>query len=120
VGKEQIAGLVAALKRFTATEDEVRRSAWMETVEDLAAGLEGIPGTRVTVTGGRIPMLHLMLTDVDLPSGVELAASLTQGDPSVHVNTSRIYDDVLVFNPLCLLEGDVGKISARVRAELEP
>ena len=104
VGKEQIAGLVTALKQFVETDEDTRRRAWSTRVEEIAEGLRMFSGAEVTVSDhGAIPSVHVRFDSVD---GKSLILQLNAQKPAVHVNASRVHEDVLVLNPVCLREGD--------------
>lgn len=114
VGKEQIAGLIAALRRFVDTDEETRRRKWCDDVDAIADGLRALDGAEVTVSdGGAIPSVHVRLPGVD---GYDLTRRLNGHEPSVHVNASRVHEDVLVINPVCLRDGDVERLIAAFRA----
>jgi len=108
VGKEQIAGLVTALRRFVDADETERRSRWVTKVDAIAKGLSGIAGAHVEIAdGGAIPSVHVKFDSID---GMTLTKRLNANQPSVHVNASRVHEDVLVLNPVCLREGDVEKL----------
>ena len=44
-----------------------------------------------------------------------MAQQLMEGDPSIHISTSGIYDGVLIFNPLCLSEDMIKPIADRLK-----
>ncbi|MBE84908.1 MAG: hypothetical protein CME21_20315, partial [Gemmatimonadetes bacterium] len=116
VGKEQIAGLVTALKHFVETDEETRRSGWLQTVETLADGLRELDGLSVRVFDrGAIPSLHVKLEKVN---GKTMTRKLNANRPGVHVNASRVHEDVLVLNPVCLREGDTDRLIDVFRATL--
>jgi D-glucosaminate-6-phosphate ammonia-lyase len=116
VGKEQIAGLVTALKHFVETDEETRRSGWRQTVETLADGLRELDGLSVRVFDrGAIPSLHVKLEKVN---GKTMTRKLNANRPGVHVNASRVHEDVLVLNPVCLREGDTDRLIDVFRATL--
>jgi D-glucosaminate-6-phosphate ammonia-lyase len=114
VGKEQIAGLVTALKQFVETDEGARRDVWVNRVDEMSEGLRSIPEVEVTVSdGGAIPSLHVKLEGVD---GLALTQHLNAQSPAVHVNASRVHEDVLVLNPVCLREGDIPKLIEAFKA----
>ena len=116
VGKEQIAGLVTALLRFVEEEDDVRRQRWVDRVDELVVALKDVPGVEVVVEdGGAIPAVHVKLLTTD---GLTATRSLNAYQPSVHVNASLVYEDVLVLNPVCLRDGDVSELVAAFKAVL--
>lgn len=113
VGKEQIAGLMVALKKFVTEDDEVRHARWAGLIELLAGEMGELPGADVDVNLERVvPMLYVRLHDTD--AGIEVVTHLMDGDPSVHVNTAGVYDGVLSISPICLNENQIAKIAKRL------
>ncbi len=106
VGKEQIAGLVTALKQFVDADESARREGWLSTVNEIADGLRQINDAEVRVSdGGAIPSVQIRIASVD---GMTLMKRLNAHMPSVHANASRVHEDTIVLNPVCLRDGDVG------------
>ena len=106
VGKEQIAGLVTALKQFVDADESARREGWLSTVNEIADGLRQINDAGVRVSdGGAIPSVQIRIASVD---GMTLMKRLNAHMPSVHANASRVHEDTIVLNPVCLRDGDVG------------
>jgi D-glucosaminate-6-phosphate ammonia-lyase len=116
VGKEQIAGLMAALMRFVDEDDDVRWNRWMDTVNELVEALSDVRGIEVVVEdGSAIPSIHVKLLSTD---GLSATRKLNAYQPSVHVNASRVYEEVLVLNPVCLRDGDVPELVSAFKAVL--
>ncbi len=119
VGKEQIVGLVVALRLFVAEGDAIRSSRWQATVEALVREMGTLRHARATVgmsPGRPVPVAHLAVDESAAGmTAIEVARRLAAGDPPIHVNPARVYDGVLLFNPLCLRIGDVAVIARRVR-----
>lgn len=116
-GKEQIVGLMVALRRFVAESDEIRQARWGALMANLVAVMRNLPGARAQVDQRRaIPVLRLTL---DAPErGIEVVQKLMRGTPAVHVNTSGVYEGVLTFSPLCLKPEDIDLIARQVRTAL--
>lgn len=69
VGKEEIAGLVAAVERFVSLDHDAIKSQWFQTVEGWHAAFSGISGIVASIdprnsAGQPIPRLHLTIDDV--------------------------------------------------------
>ena len=118
VGKEEIVGLITALRLFVAEGDEARKAVWEATMAALANALGDLPHAqvRVVVNPGRpVPMVRLEVDEQAAGiTGVDLVRQLIAGDPSIHVNTSGVYEGTLIFGPMCLKEGDVEAVSGRL------
>ncbi len=118
VGKEEIVGLVTALRRFIEEGDEARHAGWEATVRALEGSVRDLPHvqTAFLINPGRpIPMLRLQVDEAAAGmTGVELAQELMSGEPSIHVNEGQVHDGVLLFSPMCLREGHVEAIAGRL------
>lgn len=120
-GKEEIVGLLTALRLFLAEKSDERHARWLGVCEEIADGLAGLPGADVAVVRRttRIPVVELTAREDELGfSARDLVKRLQDGDPPVHANHSRVRDGIVVFGPTCLREGDAAVVIARVRAEL--
>jgi len=123
VGKEEIVGLVTALRLFIAENPAERRDRWMTLMSALASALDGLPNCRVALvddpTHDDMPLVDVTLDRrASNRSALELARELQTGSPAIYVNAGRLDDGVLRFGPMCLAEGDPPRIAARLRALL--
>jgi D-glucosaminate-6-phosphate ammonia-lyase len=118
VGKEEIVGLITALRIFVAEGDEVRAERWATSIRSLGEALEGLPNIVVEtlINPGRpVPMLRLKLDeDKSGMTAVSLAKQLIKGDPCIHPGTGEMYEGELSFGPMCLRDGDVEAIAKRL------
>jgi D-glucosaminate-6-phosphate ammonia-lyase len=121
-GKEEIVGLLTALRLFLAEDSEARHARWLALCQEIVDGLTGLRGASVTLVHRRlrgVPAVELTIAEHELGfSARELVKRLQDGDPSVHANHGRVRDGIVVFGPTCLREGDAAVVIARVRAEL--
>jgi D-glucosaminate-6-phosphate ammonia-lyase len=119
VGKEEIVGLVTALRLFVAEGDEVRRARWQAVVDKLSGMLQGIACLTVETSmnpGRPVPMVQLELDETGAGmSAVELVKRLMAGEPSVHVSASGVYEGQFAMSPMCLRDGDLEAIAGRLR-----
>ena len=116
-GKEQIAGLMVALRRFVEEGDDVRHGRWLDLIERLKSSIGDLPECEISVDAHHaIPILRLSLEDS--AKGIGLVQRLMAGDPSIHVSTSGVYDGVLVFNPVCLSEDMIQPIANQLKTLL--
>jgi L-seryl-tRNA(Ser) seleniumtransferase len=115
VGKETIIGLLVALQRFVAENDESRTRRFQVLIQRLYNALSGVDHADLRMTTGTVPKLELHVSK-DIPrTAMELCIELERGDPSIHADASQAPAGVLVFNPWCLRVGDPEKIAARVK-----
>ena len=121
-GKEEIAGLLTALRLFLEQDHEVAREQWLRCCRKIVAGLEGLAGTMVSLIEANsrgVPEVHLAVEPGKLGfTAADLIKRLQDGNPSVHANHARVRDGVVVFGPTCLKPGDVATVIERVRCEL--
>jgi D-glucosaminate-6-phosphate ammonia-lyase len=105
-GKEEIGGLLTALRLFVAEGDAARHGRWLKDCETVAAALEGY---LVTVTGGNdtsaIPTVEIMLDPRRM--GVrELCLRLERAEPAIVLDPAQRDKGVATVNPMCLKPGE--------------
>jgi D-glucosaminate-6-phosphate ammonia-lyase len=97
VGKEEIVGLLVALERFAANEEDVRRAVWRRTLETIVATAGPVRGMTLRILHGPVPLLELRTGDADA-----LAARLASGTPPILCLLAHRHDNVLMFSPVSL------------------
>jgi L-seryl-tRNA(Ser) seleniumtransferase len=114
-GKEEIAGLIAALRRFVAQDPAARTARWTARLEAL-----DVPGAVLVPDRARpgLPLLELRYADRATAEAAE--AALRAREPAVHVDASRIRRGVLAVNPIALDEADLPDLAAALRAVSPP
>jgi D-glucosaminate-6-phosphate ammonia-lyase len=99
VGKEEIAGLLAALEHFVARDEEAMGASYLQRLGAIGAVLAAEPGIRTRLVPGTadapIPLLELTL---DGP-GHDLVRRLQHGDPPVHLGERGAAQGVLTISP---------------------
>ena len=117
-GKEEIVGLLTALRLFLAEGDTARHARWLKDCETVAAALGGC---LVTVTGSNdvsaVPMVEITL-DAERISVTELCLRLQHGEPAIAVDPASRERGVLTVNPMCLRPGDAETVGKRIAAVL--
>jgi L-seryl-tRNA(Ser) seleniumtransferase len=111
VGKEEIVGLLVALRRFVAEGDTARMArltASLEAVRDAAGALPGLE-----IAAGPLPLLLVRLADRAAAQAAE--ARLRARRPAIHVGQARLREGVLVVNPLALAERDLAPLGLALR-----
>ncbi len=111
IGKEEIAGLCAALKRFTATDEAAHRNAWLARLQRIVA-LAG--GDGLSIAGGAIPILTVKTPDLD--SAMTLARALAAGSPAIHCGLGQRDEGVLTFNPVAMTDTQAEEVGRRLAA----
>lgn len=122
-GKEEIVGLLTALKMFLEENTEERHKRWLGLCQEVANGLKGVKGATVTLVDKKYkgaPAVELTIHEGELGfSARDLVKRLQDGNPSVHANHARVRDGMVVFGPTCMKPGDPAIVVERVRAELK-
>ena len=106
VGKEEIAGLVAAVRAYLKQDPEAWRQEQADKIQTLRAGLEQFPHLRVATTDSGESGYPLLAVELEEnPSGltlVDLVLGLLEGDPSVAVGQQEMPRGCLTLNPVSL------------------
>jgi L-seryl-tRNA(Ser) seleniumtransferase len=123
VGKEEIVGLVTALRLFVSEDPEVRSRRWQSLLEELVAAAGTLPHVRfevAAVTAGReVPSAWLYLDEAAVGiTALELVRRLQNGEPSIQANPSRVREGAVGFGPMCLKPGEPEAVGQRLRALL--
>ena len=122
VGKEEIVGLLTALRLFT-TDNGAREEHWRAISSALGAALKAVPGLDVATSGDArrsgIPYVTVRLPPrADGLDAMKLVARLESGAPSVRCNLSDAAVGTLILSPVCLGEDQVPAIAAKFREAL--
>lgn len=124
VGKEEIVGLLEALRLFASTDEAAQRAELMGVAQTLHDCLLGIAHTSVEISGGTyrpgIPGVRLRL-DEDAAGlrAVDLVKRLEDGDPSIHTDHAHLRDGIITMGTMCLKAGEPAAIAARIREILD-
>jgi D-glucosaminate-6-phosphate ammonia-lyase len=106
VGKEEIAGLVCALERFVARDENAHAAALGARLQAITAALAGVPGLSVRMIEATqrapIPTLELEVG----PRALAMVARLQTGNPPVHVGERLVDAGILGINPQTLRPED--------------
>jgi L-seryl-tRNA(Ser) seleniumtransferase len=124
VGKEQIVGLLTALKLFVEEGNAGRRDRLLSICKRITGELAGTAGICTRIIDDPLqsgmPVVELKVeVSRALLTAVELTRRLRHGSPGIEVNPWRPQEDLLILNPACLAEGDPPIIGRRIREILE-
>ena len=104
-GKEEIVGLLAALERYAALDEEAEHDRWVVVADRLAEGLAGVPGLSVQrdpaqPDGRPVPMTIVTIdaTAYEL-TAVELVRRLAERDPIVMVGDHDAESGIIRLDP---------------------
>lgn len=120
VGKEEIVGLLTALRLFVEEDPAVRRQQWLQLMEALVEASQGVQHAELGIVADRkraeVPVVHLRLDEEKAGiTAVELIRQLQEGEPSIHASPAHASEGVVLFNPMCLKSGEPELIACRLR-----
>lgn len=121
VAKEEIIGLLTALKLFSEGGYDLDFEEQRQHLEYVVDGLSGLPVEPKVVTpeGEGCTLLHLVLDREALGrSGFEVCLELKQGNPGVYLSEVMLAQDTLVINPLNLNGPRTEALTHRLREVL--
>jgi D-glucosaminate-6-phosphate ammonia-lyase len=121
VGKEEIAGLITALKAYPHRDFEAELQVWQQRVETLVARLEGVPGLSARhvfplPSGRPVPTAHVHVDPAK--AGLDahgLINALQEGEPLVCTYETLASQGIVVFFPESLRDGEPEEIVQRIR-----
>ncbi len=121
VGKEEIVGLVVALRRYLALDHEAERRAQEAQLETIVAALEGLPGVRAHQLADDLAPRAYPTVAVRIDEAVvgrdaaALINELIEGDPPVAVSQNLLHEGALALVASTLRPGDAEVVAARLR-----
>jgi len=123
IGKEELAGLLAAVEWSLSQDEEALLARYETVVEAWIAGLAGIPGVtaerRYPSEAGQPHGRAIVRFAPPCPwTRDQVVKALWDGEPCVAVATPRGEDDVIALNPQTLEPGEEEIVLARLTAIL--
>jgi len=119
VGREEIVGLVTALRRYVAGSDEADCTHWSGLLRIVAGHLDGLPGVTaeiVTNKGRPVPQLRIELDEASLGfTAYDAVNRLLAGDPAIAVAESYAEFGRLGVNAQGLTEDEAETVGRRLR-----
>jgi D-glucosaminate-6-phosphate ammonia-lyase len=114
-GKEEIVGLLVALERFAAADDEAANAAMERRLQRIAEGLVGKVATKILAARdtGKVPQLHISVKDA-----MDASRRLLSNDPPVHLSERFAAQGVLIVDPQALRPDDDAALAAALRRAL--
>jgi D-glucosaminate-6-phosphate ammonia-lyase len=117
VGKEQVAGLMAALDEYVGADpavEQTRQHVLLRGLEAAFAGLPGVTMLRIRDEAGR-PIERLGLRFGSPDAARALATALQANEPSIFTRPHRLNEGIVQFDPRCLRREDVEVIAEAMR-----
>src|SRR5918994_1451672 len=122
VGREEIIGLITALRRFAAGSDEEDLQRWQRCLDPIEQALEGISGIRVSRQLSHrkpVPSLRIELDgDSTAARAYDLVNRLLGGEPAIAIDQSYAEHGRLSINPQGLTAEEATAVARRLREEL--
>lgn len=118
VGKEEIAGLVTAIRLFLAEDHAQRAAADAQRLELIAEAAVAVPGITVLRPRPGVFAPRLTLTVDEAAAGYDvwrLLRHVQDQDPPVHLNEAEAWRGQAVIDPFTLLPGDEVLVSDALR-----
>ena len=120
VSKEEVVALLTALDLFQSGVWAAEKENHLRWIEDVRRELQP-RAVRLTVetetTPEHSPVLFIDVTPTGR-SAMEICRELRAGDPSVFVGHSRLHDEILTVNPVCLSETQLPDLIRQLRAAI--
>jgi len=117
-GKEEIVGVLTALRLFVEEGDATRHTRWKHLMDVIADGLSGINDIEITRHGfantSDIPTLDIKLHYASANAGT-LVNALQSGPIPVHVDPMFREQNRIGINPVCLIEEHLPVVVHRIR-----
>jgi L-seryl-tRNA(Ser) seleniumtransferase len=122
VGREEIVGLIVALRRFAAGSDEEDLARFHGLLDPIEAALEGIPGISVcrhVPAHKPVPSLRIDLDgECAGERAYEIVNRLLDGEPSIAIDQSYAERGRLIVVPQGMTEEEAEHVGRRLREEL--
>lgn len=118
VGKEQIVGLLTALKLFVEEGNVGRHDRLLSVARRLTDELAEIAGVSARIIPDPLQS-GMPVVELKVDKAIELVRRLRRGSPGIEVNPWRPEEGLLILNPACLAEDDPPVIGRRFRELLE-
>jgi seryl-tRNA(Sec) selenium transferase len=114
-GKEEIVGLLVALERFAAADDEASNAALEKRLQHIARELGNACAHKILSARetGKVPQLYLTLE-----GPLEVSRRLQAANPPVHLSERFAAQGMLIIDPQALRPEDDEKLVAAVRNAL--
>ncbi|MEO5805468.1 DegT/DnrJ/EryC1/StrS family aminotransferase [Devosia sp.] len=118
-GKEEIVGLLVALKLFQSETDAGRHAAWLARLQPIEAAVRDNDRVKTSIEHAgdtsKIPLLTVTLGDGDIR---QLIGDLIHLTPSIHVDAGRRDANMLAINPVCFWDEDIPAIIGGLHNQL--
>lgn len=123
VGREEIAGLVTALRTFAAGSDEDDSRSWNVILDQIEFALHDVPHIEITrddPSRSRRPLPYLKVKLIGSPEGAgySIVNRLLNGSPRIALAESWAEHNIVAVNPHNLTESEAGILGERLAEAL--
>lgn len=123
VGKEELVGLIRALKLFVEEDHDARRQEWSQRNTLITESLHSTPGFVVDITANdgktAVPEIEVTVDDsVVGMSATELVGLLRDENPRIFVGADALDDGKFTINPMCLDDDEASYIADRIVSQV--
>ena len=118
VGKEEIVGLLVALRQFVKRDEKGTVETWTALTRELHAQIAGIAGCAVRISTGNLgaDVLDLIFPGDDAGKrAADVVRELQTGKPAIGADLSKLYEGIIRLNPYSLRPEQVTIIAERLR-----
>jgi L-seryl-tRNA(Ser) seleniumtransferase len=115
IGKEEIIGLIVALRRFVTESPEQRSARWQARLEAVLAAAGHPANLRLIPDGAKpgLPVLEWRLPDAATARVVD--SRLRSYRPAIHLDAGRIGQALLAINPIAFDDSDAALLGAAIK-----
>lgn len=121
VGKEEIIGLLTALRLFVAEGDALRHARWLKTAREVVDSCSNIDGIELNIQDAEssegVPIVHLLLNPT-MHDASRVMSVLQDANPSIHLDPCYRDQNKILINPMCLRDGDPIIVAVAIRKAL--
>jgi len=121
-GKEEIVGLLTALRLFVAEGDKNRHSRLIKTLKSVLSGLSKFKSADLSIANendiSAVPVLVLTLQGKP-DSAANAIKKMIAGKPAVHTDPSLRHENKIIINPLCIHPNDAAIVAAALKRVLK-
>ncbi|MFC7215856.1 aminotransferase class V-fold PLP-dependent enzyme [Saliphagus sp. GCM10025334] len=123
VGKEELAGLIAALDAFIEQDDQAVLEEWHDRAERIAGQLEGIDCLDADLANaGKTDAVTSVVVTVDEERSpvdtVSLVGGLRAENPRIFVGADDVHQSQFTINPRCLPDDQAEYVVERIAAHV--
>jgi L-seryl-tRNA(Ser) seleniumtransferase len=115
IGKEEIIGLIMALRRFVTDNPSQRSARWQARLEAVLAAAGHPEALRLIPDGAKsgLPILEWHLPDATAAHAAD--ARLRAHRPAIHLDAGRIGQGLLAINPIAFDDSDAAILGAAIK-----